>query len=234
MRKGNSLVFQGKMKFKIVFLFLASAPLFAVPDEQSGFVEKKDIPTYRERNTQIRNELDETVRDQIQDYIDNRLEDPRDSVYVSVDGGVVTLTGVVAKPREEIDLLDFVRRVRGVTSIVDEITIWEPDDKTMPPINPKGPFEVEYNMLQNPQDDRVWNSNTPIDEMGLKGEIRDKIQEYEDVSFGVFNSDVILEGYVETGDDRKRIERLVKSVRGVRNVENRIKVRNKYPAQSRH
>ena len=118
-------------------------------------------------------------------------------IGVSVDGGVVTLTGEVATLHERIAVVDAVQRVAGVRTVADELRL--PD---------KG-SEPEGRRLAAVVDGILaWTAGVP----------------HEGIHADVQGHRVVLSGEVEWDAERVAAKHAVERIRGVQSVESRIEV----------
>lgn len=138
---------------------------------------------------------DHAVRESVEDELSWTPEVTSASIGVAVVGGVVTLSGEVADNAERIAAVRAATRVRGVTTVVDELDVHPSTSRAI----------TDEDVAHAVHDALLWNSSIPVD---VKAEVRDRV--------------VVLTGEVQWNFERANAKRAVERVRGVRKVDNRI------------
>lgn len=119
------------------------------------------------------------------------------AIGISVENGVVTLTGEVATLHERIAAVDAVQRVAGVRTVADELSL------------PSTAREPEGRRLAAAIDAILaWTSGVPHD--GIHAQVD--------------GHHVVLSGTVEWDEQRAAAKRAVERICGVRSVESRIEL----------
>ncbi|MFL4903791.1 CBS domain-containing protein [Streptomyces sp. MMS24-I2-30] len=91
-------------------------PVLDDEDRLAGIVTRSDL-------LRVFLRTDEEIRDEVVgDVLTGMLWLPRDTVHVSVEGGVVTLTGCLERRGEARIALEMTRRLDGVVDVVDRLT----------------------------------------------------------------------------------------------------------------
>ena len=143
-----------------------------------------------------------TLRDAVLAELDfdPRVNDER--IGVSVEDGIVTLTGAVASLTEKWAAEDAVRRVKGVLGIAEDLTV------DLPAMHQRDDTDVARAAAEALHWD-AWLPRT------LAATVRD--------------GRVTLSGEVDWDYQRGEAENTVRRIRGVRGIENEIRLRQRIP-----
>lgn len=155
-------------------------------------------------------EIQRSVKDQL---TGNWVTKNYDLVEVRVSNGDVVLLGIVDTTDDKRTIEDRVKKIAGVRNVINQIQAKNPsaDDR-------KTTFGS--------------NAATPIaSDADLKKDIQGRLtgnwfaKNYPGVQVDVNNGNVVLKGSVDSVQDKQYIEKEIKTIRGVRNLDNQIFVR---------
>lgn len=147
--------------------------------------------------TAVLNRTDETVRTSVLHQLDWEPEFNASGVGVSVEDGVVTLTGYIDSYSAKLAAERAAQRVYGVRAVANDIQVKLEDDRT--------DTDVAHDCLQA---------------------LRNRISVPPQVQLSVRYGHVVLEGAVEWMFQRNAAEACVKAIRGVKEVANHIKIQS--------
>jgi osmotically-inducible protein OsmY len=171
-------------------------------DKRNVFAIVSRVPGVRKISNRLLVDTDLVADNIIKSEIENELErsrmiiDPSD-IEVSVTNGVVLLRGTVHFRREAVVAEDIASWQRGVKGVVNEITVLPPEEA-------------------------VSDENLTV---ALNNMIRRFFPlEGKDMYVKVNNGKVILTGTVRTLWARNEIEKEVRRIQGVREVDNRLEI----------
>lgn len=149
---------------------------------------------------------DERIQREVVDALDADPGVAMHSVWVAVEDGIVTLTGVVGSRSERKAAEDASMRVGAVRGVVNELLVHSPEERIS-------------------EDTRIARTAVHI----LQGDFHVPA---ERVTVSVSQGRVLLEGEVEYDSQRRRAGALVGRISGVTDVQNRIVVRGPTQAVS--
>jgi osmotically-inducible protein OsmY len=147
--------------------------------------------------TPVLNRTDEIVRNSVLHQLDWDPEFDASSVGVSVEDGVVTLTGYIDSYAAKLAAERAVQRVYGVRAVANDIQVKLEDDRT--------DTDIAHDCLQA---------------------LRNRASVPPQVQLSVRYGHVVLEGTVEWMFQRIAAEDCVKTIRGVKGVANDIKIQS--------
>jgi len=125
-------------------------------------------------------------------------------IVVSVDDGVVTLTGEVATSEERAAAVEAVRRVAGVLDLANDLDLATPEGRGRSTTQVPSDTEIALAVRQALR----WRAPVP----------------HECIRSTVTNGHVTLEGAVDYWHQREAVAHLVRGLAGVRGVTNRVEV----------
>lgn len=144
-------------------------------------------------NAQNNDLSDEEISRSVEDALDRSVVVSSHLIDVSTTDGIVTLSGTVGNILESGDAVRVAEYIKGVRSVVDNI-------KVNPPVR----------------------EDEAIREDIMNAIINNPATEAIEVRVSVENGIVILEGNVESVQEKWLLQRMAKGVRGVRRINNRI------------
>lgn len=149
--------------------------------------------------TAVVRDRDQRLKTDVEEELAWRPEIDAARIVVVVEEGTVVLSGEVRDYAERVAVKDAVLRVRGVVALVDDLFMAEPED--------------------------------PPDDQALAAAVRDALDAAGDVPTGVHadvqHGTVVLTGQVAFDVERRAAKHVVRFLRGVRAVDNRIEVARK-------
>lgn len=147
---------------------------------------------------------DAEIRQEVQRALD-AAPDLRDvGIVVSVDDGVVTLTGEVATSAERAAAVAAVRQVAGVLDIANDLDLATPEGRGRSATQVPSDTEIAQVVRQALR----WRAPVPHERIGSV----------------VTNGHVTLVGSVDSWHQREEVAHLVRRLAGVRGVTNRVEV----------
>ena len=166
-----------------------------------------------------------------------------ETVSFDVVNGNVTLRGSVETLRDKEKIEKNVRDINGVRNINNQIRVTNLKPSLSLNDSSHRGFSnqssgTSYYQPQVPADNRDYasqNKSSNASDREIAKNVEDNLKPgwisagFETVSFDVFNGNVTLRGTVETLKDKEKIERNIRDISGVRNINNQIKVTNQRP-----
>lgn len=141
-----------------------------------------------------------------------------DQVNVSVNNGIVTLQGSVPTWDDKEKIEKEIRNIDGVRGLSFRLNVQD--------TNTKDSRQRSYAQNQNLSDQEIANK------------IRDKISSgwfskgYDQVDVQVNNGMVILQGFVNSQDDRAKVEKEIRNIDGVKNINNQLAVQDTHTSNN--
>ncbi len=143
--------------------------------------------------------IDHALQQSVRDELEWIPEVDAASVGVTADDGVVTLHGEVASAAERRSAVRAAQRVRGVRTLLDELTV-------------------------RPRTPTAWPSEAELGRAVDSALAWDAVLPRDAVHAVIHDHDVVLTGRVEWNYQREGAFRAVQKLRGVRSVSNRIEI----------
>ncbi len=140
---------------------------------------------------------DEDLQTDVMDELDWTPDVDPAHIGVSVDEGVVTLSGHVSSASERTAAKEATFRVRGVTAVVDDLDVHVPGS----PLSDAVIAEAAHDALR-------WSAVVPSE--AVKVEVRDHV--------------VTLNGTVDWNYQREAARKAIEKIIGVKHVENKLKL----------
>ncbi len=150
---------------------------------------------------------DSTIK---QDILDELIWEPsidETEIGITVQNGIVTLSGHVNYYSEKLAAEKAAKRVYGVKAVVEEIDVKIENSDSIP---------TDQDIAQAALDHLKWDTNVPED----------------DIKLNVEDGWIILEGEVEWNYQKESAKNAVRSLAGVRGVTNLIKIKNTVEPQN--
>lgn len=142
---------------------------------------------------------DRALQERVREELEWIPEVDAASVGVTADDGVVTLHGEVASAAERRSAVRAGQRVRGVRTLIDELTV-------------------------RPRTPAAWPSDTELGRAVDAALAWDAVLPHDAVRAAIHDHDVVLTGRVEWNYQREGAFRAVQKLRGVRSVANLIEI----------
>lgn len=177
----------------------------------NGYPQDMNHPQYR-------NEDDRQLHKNIMNAIQGRY-----NVQAFVDNGNVTLQGMVRSQDERRELEDKVRNMNGVRNLNSQLMIQGEQHDRSGMMRPTD--RSRDNWSGRDQTDMNRDANRTGADADVAKKVRDELSSYDNVSVQINNGEVTLRGTVDSQNDKDKIEKKLRSIRGVRNVNNQITVR---------
>ncbi len=147
------------------------------------------------------------------------------NISFAVDNGVVTIRGTVGTAERKNRIEEIVKKIDGVKKVDNQLVVAKAGQKEG---DQRDDSQRDGSQRDGSQkDDQVSDSDRQIGR-----NIRDALSAgyfskgYKGVNFEVLDGNVTLRGSVETPDEKKEVEGIVKKLSGVNSVNNQISINN--------
>ena len=133
-----------------------------------------------------------------------------DEVTSEVKNGTVTLSGTVQTQNDKEKLENEIRKIRGVRDVKNNVTVEPRSGQSMESRNSRDQEQISDDQLMK---DIRYELSPGMFTSG-----------YEQVKVDVKNGQVTLTGSVQTPKDKEEVDKKVRKVKGVRSVDNEVRV----------
>lgn len=165
----------------------------------------KDADTKGDSDTLVKHKITDALKS-------NYLRKNYNDLTISISNGNVTITGRVDTDEDRADAESRVKGIQGVKGVNNQIQVSPSSTSNSDNTSDRydGSYHISNEDLQKQVDSTIKNNYVK--------------KNYESVSTTVFNGIVTLKGTVETDRDRQEIKERVLKIKGVRNIQDDLKV----------